>query len=83
LNISDPSFVSVRHLQRRSYTSVKRSRCTRNPCLASSILGAEGPEDNGCGLLNGFQTLAQEVGVSVPKLDVAWLCWAQHNAEHF
>jgi hypothetical protein len=29
-----------------------------------------GPEDHGSGLLNGFQALAQEIGVSVPKLDV-------------
>jgi hypothetical protein len=27
-------------------------------------------EDHGSGLLNGFQALAQENGVSVPKLDV-------------
>jgi len=28
------------------------------------------PEDHGSGLLNGFQALAQEIGVSLPKLDV-------------
>jgi hypothetical protein len=28
------------------------------------------PEDHGNGLLNGFQALAQETGVPVPKLDV-------------
>ncbi len=28
------------------------------------------PEDHGSGLLNGFQALAQKIGVSVPKLDV-------------
>jgi len=33
-------------------------------------LGGNAPEDHGCGLLNSFQTLAQQVGVSVPKLDV-------------
>src|SRR5439155_25193286 len=27
-------------------------------------------ENHGSGLLHGFQTLAQEIGVSVPKLDV-------------
>src|SRR5207253_2092081 len=42
--------------------------------LTSLHLGAEGPEDNGCGLLNGLQTLAEEVGVSVPKLDVILGC---------
>ena len=33
-------------------------------------LGGDAPEDHGSGLLNGFQTFAEEVGVSVPKLDV-------------
>src|SRR5271165_1764405 len=33
-------------------------------------LGGNAPEDHGCGLLNSFQALAQQVGVSVPKLDV-------------
>ena len=33
-------------------------------------LGGNAPEDHGSGLLDGFQTLAQEIGVSVPKLDV-------------
>src|ERR1700689_4333863 len=33
-------------------------------------LGGNAPEDHGSGLLNGFQALAQEIGVSVPKLDV-------------
>ncbi len=28
------------------------------------------PEDHGSGLLNCFQTLAQEISVSMPKLDV-------------
>jgi hypothetical protein len=28
------------------------------------------PEDYGSGLLNCFQALAQEIGVSAPKLDV-------------
>jgi len=70
LNVIDPSFVSVRHLQSRSYTSIRPSRCTRNPCLASRLLGADSSEEDGSGLQNGFQTLAQEVGVSVPKLDV-------------
>jgi hypothetical protein len=32
------------------------------------------PEDHGSGLLNGFQALAQETGVSVPKLDVVLGC---------
>jgi hypothetical protein len=49
------------------------------------------PEDHASGLLNGFQALAQQTGVSVPKLDVvlimlgptqhkimlsSHLCWA-------
>jgi len=33
-------------------------------------LGGNAPEHHGCGLLNSFQTLTQQVGVSVPKLDV-------------
>src|SRR5207302_5592240 len=33
-------------------------------------LGGNAPEDHGSGLLNGFQALAEEIGVSVPKLDV-------------
>lgn len=30
--------------------------------------GGNAPEDHGCGLLNGFQTLPQQVGISVPNL---------------
>src|SRR3984885_11955251 len=39
---------------------------------AASAAGSGGmaPEDHGSGLLNSFQALAQETGVSVPKLDV-------------
>src|ERR1700686_2569245 len=37
-------------------------------------LGGNAPEDHGSGLLNGFQALAQEAGVSVPKLDVVLGC---------
>jgi hypothetical protein len=33
-------------------------------------LGGNAPEDHGSGLLNGFQALAQKIGVSMPKLDV-------------
>src|SRR5271166_5960998 len=33
-------------------------------------LGGNAPKDYGCGLLNSFQALAQQVGVSVPNLDV-------------
>src|SRR5664280_1878037 len=33
-------------------------------------LGGNAPEDHGCGLLNSFQALSQQVGVSVPNLDV-------------
>jgi hypothetical protein len=39
-------------------------------CRECRWLGGNAPEDHGSGLLNGFQTLAQEIGVSVPKLDV-------------
>ena len=39
-------------------------------CCGLRDLGGNAPEDHGCGLLNSFQTLAQQVGVSVPKLDV-------------
>ena len=34
------------------------------------VLGGNAPEYHGSGLLDGFQALAQEIGVSVPKLDV-------------
>ncbi len=37
-------------------------------------LGGNAPEDHGSGLLDGFQALAQEIGVSVPKLDVVLGC---------
>ena len=37
--------------------------------LGGNALG-NAPEDHGSGLLNGFQALAQKIGVSVPKLDV-------------
>src|ERR1035441_1068366 len=33
-------------------------------------LGGNAPEDHGCGLLNSLQALAQQVGVSVPHLNV-------------
>ena len=39
-------------------------------CRECRWLGGNAPEDHGSGLLNGFQALAQETGVSVPKLDV-------------
>jgi hypothetical protein len=39
-------------------------------CREYRWLGGNAPEDHGGGLLNGFQALAQETGVSVPKLDV-------------
>src|ERR1700751_2441616 len=43
-------------------------------CRECRWLGGNAPEDHGSGLLNGFQTLAQEIGVSVPKLDVVLGC---------
>ena len=39
-------------------------------CRECRLLGGNAPEDHGSGLLNGFQALAQEIGVSMPKLDV-------------
>src|ERR1700676_2817824 len=39
-------------------------------CCECRWLGGNAPEDHGSGLLNGFQALAQKIGVSVPKLDV-------------
>jgi hypothetical protein len=39
-------------------------------CRQCRWLGGNAPENHGSGLLNGFQALAQEIGVSVPKLDV-------------
>src|SRR3984957_6921244 len=43
-------------------------------CRECRWLGGNAPEDHGSGLLNGFQALAQETGVSVPKLDVVLGC---------
>ncbi len=43
-------------------------------CGECCWLGGNAPEDHGSGLLNGFQALAQEIGVSVPKLDVVLGC---------
>ncbi len=43
-------------------------------CRECRWLGGNAPEDHGSGLLNGFQALAQEIGVSVPKLDVIGGC---------
>ena len=33
-------------------------------------LGGDGPENHSSGLLDGFQTLAQKIGISMPELDV-------------
>jgi hypothetical protein len=43
-------------------------------CRECRWLGGNAPEDHGSGLLYGFQALAQETGVSVPKLDVVLGC---------
>ena len=43
-------------------------------CRECRWLGGNAPEDHGSGLLNGFQALAQEIGVSMPKLDVVVGC---------
>src|SRR5579864_1498352 len=43
-------------------------------CGECRWLGGNAPENHGSGLLNGFQTLAQEISVSVPKLDVVLGC---------
>src|ERR1700730_14864709 len=43
-------------------------------CRECRWLGGNAPEDHGSGLLNGFQALAQEIGVSMPKLDVVLGC---------
>src|ERR1039458_8582953 len=49
-------------------------RSFARPVLSSGCglrdLGGNAPEDHGCGLLNSFQALSQQVGVSVPNLDV-------------
>jgi len=39
-------------------------------CRECRWLGGNAPEDHGSALLNGFQALLQEIGVSVPKLDI-------------
>src|SRR5208282_5252319 len=43
-------------------------------CRECRWLGGNAPENHGSGLLNGFQALAQETRVSVPKLDVVLGC---------
>src|ERR1700728_3088840 len=49
-----------------------RVECLRCLCGGGERrrLGGNAPEDHGSGLLNCFQALAQEIGVSAPKLDV-------------
>jgi hypothetical protein len=47
--------------------------CRECRWLGGNALG-NAPEDHSSGLLNGFQALAQEIGVSVPKLDVVLGC---------
>src|SRR5271155_29476 len=37
-------------------------------------LGGNAPENHSSGLLDGFQTLAQKIGVSMPELDVIGRC---------
>ena len=37
-------------------------------------LGGNAPENHSSGLLDGFQTLAQKIGVSMPELDVIGGC---------
>ena len=40
-------------------------------CGASrALLGGNAPEDDGSGALDDFQALWQELGVSMPKLDI-------------
>src|SRR5271165_2951752 len=40
-------------------------------CLVRhSGLGGDAPENHGSGVLDGFQALAQEISIPVPKLDV-------------
>src|SRR5947209_5839468 len=50
------------------------ARFALSDCREFRWLGGNAPEDHGSGLLNGFQALAQEIGVSVPKLDVVLGC---------
>ena len=38
-------------------------------------LGGNAPENHSSGLLDGFQTLAQKIGVSMPELDVISFMW--------
>src|ERR1700733_12476119 len=71
-------FSSHVSLVRCSWT--QRTRRASNPngagvavlcgCRECRWLGGDAPEDHGSGLLNGFQAFAQEIGISVPKLDV-------------
>ena len=44
-------------------------------------LGGNAPEDHGSGLLNGFQTFAEKIGVSMPELDVVGGCGSRLQAD--
>ena len=50
-------------------------------CRECRWLGGNAPEDHGSGLLNGFQTFAEEIGVSMPKLDVVGGCGSRSEAD--
>src|SRR5580658_2516725 len=70
-------WLGVRRLQRtRRAQKTKRCRCmvVLCGCRECRWLGGNAPEDHGSGLLNSFQALAQEIGVSVPELDVVLGC---------
>src|SRR5580692_3078644 len=68
-------WLGVRGLAHTSGLKTKRCRVSvLCGCRECRWLGGNAPENHGSGLLNGFQALAQESGVSVPKLDVVLGC---------
>jgi hypothetical protein len=64
---SEPSVAVPSHVARRLLLKQ----------LKLALMGPA-PEDHGSGLLNGFQALAQKIGVSVPKLDVVLGCGSKY-----
>ena len=57
-------------LSRREHPNGHLWFCRLGACGHRHRLGGNSPENHGSGLLNGCQALAQEIGVSMPDLDV-------------
>src|SRR5437867_2043779 len=68
---------------RRPVRDKLRLRIARVGFLCLFGLGGNCSKDYGCGLLHGFQTLAQEIGISMPKLDVVGTRGSRFEANRF